>query len=318
LKKVCLFYLADPKYGGWPTYASHLYRGLVASGIAVSLYKIRPKSDGRNRDFGRGITYQNISLRDAIHVVQNTLSFVVCVGRGFHESAAVLIGAGAAVCVHDPTELKSPLTDAIQNATVVVIRETMLKHIPNAAFIKHPYCPRGGGRKERSGACAISRIDHDKNTKIIVEANCRLAKPVAIYGAVNGIYSHFTLDASFPEWKRNYRGTPDASSLWACQKIACQFDTVIDLSVIKGDGAGTQYTFLEALDAGCGLILHRNWNASGLLADVSVSVGDARELIDALEIGVAFRRDAAVELMSEHCHAVRAIETFNFISQGRK
>lgn len=34
---------------------------------------------------------------------------------------------------------------------------------------------------------------------------------------------------------------------------------VIDLSSLKWDGGGTEYTFLEAMHNGCGLILHRKW-----------------------------------------------------------
>ena len=33
----------------------------------------------------------------------------------------------------------------------------------------------------------------------------------------------------------------------------------MDLSVIKNDGGGTQYTFLEAIHQGCTLILHKKW-----------------------------------------------------------
>jgi hypothetical protein len=34
---------------------------------------------------------------------------------------------------------------------------------------------------------------------------------------------------------------------------------VVDLSVLKHDAGGTQYTFLEAIHNGFALIIHRNW-----------------------------------------------------------
>ena len=34
---------------------------------------------------------------------------------------------------------------------------------------------------------------------------------------------------------------------------------MIDMSIIKGDGGGTQYTFLEAIHHNCILILHNEW-----------------------------------------------------------
>ena len=38
---------------------------------------------------------------------------------------------------------------------------------------------------------------------------------------------------------------------------------VVDMSIIKGDGGGTQYTFLEAIYHDCALILHKEWVEAG-------------------------------------------------------
>ena len=46
----------------------------------------------------------------------------------------------------------------------------------------------------------------------------------------------------------------------------CEY--VVDMSIIKGDGGGTQYTFLEAIYNNCVLILHKDWvNAGNLFKD---------------------------------------------------
>ena len=45
--------------------------------------------------------------------------------------------------------------------------------------------------------------------------------------------------------------------------LGCKF--VIDLSLIKNDGGGTQYTFLEAIYNDCVLVLHNDWINKGLL-----------------------------------------------------
>ena len=37
---------------------------------------------------------------------------------------------------------------------------------------------------------------------------------------------------------------------------------VVDMSTIKNDGGGSQYTFLEAIYQGCVLVLHREWITS--------------------------------------------------------
>ena len=40
---------------------------------------------------------------------------------------------------------------------------------------------------------------------------------------------------------------------------------MIDMSIIKQDGGGTQYTFLEAIYEDCILILHNEWISKGSL-----------------------------------------------------
>ena len=40
---------------------------------------------------------------------------------------------------------------------------------------------------------------------------------------------------------------------------------MIDMSIIKGDGGGTQYTFLEAIYHDCILVLHLDWINKGEL-----------------------------------------------------
>ena len=38
---------------------------------------------------------------------------------------------------------------------------------------------------------------------------------------------------------------------------------IVDMSIIKGDGGGTQYTFLEAIYQDCALVLHKEWVEQG-------------------------------------------------------
>ena len=45
----------------------------------------------------------------------------------------------------------------------------------------------------------------------------------------------------------------------ALSKILMPAKFVVDLSTINKDGGGTQYTFLEAIDHDCALILHKKW-----------------------------------------------------------
>ena len=66
--------------------------------------------------------------------------------------------------------------------------------------------------------------------------------------------------------------------------LKCKF--VIDLSTIKNDGGGTQYTFLEAIYNDCILILHNDWiNKDNIFKNNynCLSVSNENELRNILE-----------------------------------
>jgi hypothetical protein len=84
---------------------------------------------------------------------------------------------------------------------------------------------------------------------------------------------------------------------------------VVDLSVIKKDGRGTQYTFLEAVDAGCSLVLHKAWEPTGLLSQLSRTVQDADGLVEELSRPCKFDKKAASRLLAHHCHKKIAAQT---------
>jgi hypothetical protein len=75
-------------------------------------------------------------------------------------------------------------------------------------FIIHPFHPpEFTNRNERQGATSISRVDFDKHTEIIIEAN-KLTKDVKdkiqIYGQVDQIYSYRTLNKILPEKQKPF------------------------------------------------------------------------------------------------------------------
>ena len=61
---------------------------------------------------------------------------------------------------------------------------------------------------------------------------------------------------------------------------------MIDLSIIKNDGGGTQYTFLEAIYHNTILILHNDWISKGNLFKSGyncIGVSNENELSEFLE-----------------------------------
>jgi hypothetical protein len=265
-----LFYLSDVRYGGWPTFTAHLARGLQSLGVPAHIFKVGARSEGQHRPFGRGLGYRNLSLQAACDLAPGGL-IVVAAKKRLHEAEA-LLDAGAGLVIHDPTEVKGESSRLIANhqRPLVTVREANLDLLRalggDPIYIPHPYmqCPvRLADSGHRMTACSISRVDFDKHTDLIADANAILNKQgqrIAIYGAENRLYTHHKLDAQCPGWRDAYRGGFDVDTLWGGVKLARRYKTVVDMSVIVGDGGGTQYTHLEALDAGCNLVLNMGWS----------------------------------------------------------
>ena len=255
--KIDLFYLSPNPYGGWVTYTVHLIKALQSVGLEPTLYKIGSRSEKKSRDFGYNTQYRNISLPDALASPNKKL--IVAAAKNFKEQTQVLYDANAALVVHDPTELKN-LPD-LTNGRVVVVRQIGASYIPRATFIRHPYESKQLPAVDKyKHAVSVSRIDFDKHTNILLDAN-RLIKDehhkIEIYGFENRIYTRFKILPHYPEWKQSKVAYP--RQINAAYAILQGAQYMVDMSLIKGDGGGTQYTTLEAWDAGAVPIIHKGW-----------------------------------------------------------
>jgi hypothetical protein len=300
-KRIILAYLAKPKYGGWATYTCHLYKGLQSAGYEPILVKQGNRTEKMLRDYGRKMRYQNVSSTDLLNLCKQHPTLIVAVDKHHHDTAHKLIDAGAAITIHDPTELKEPISNIVVNAPTIVIRESMLTHLPHATYIQHPYQTRAmKPNTERKPAVALSRIDFDKHTDIIINANTQLETPIDIYGFMNTVYAHFNLNDIAPNWKDNYYGTFTADDLWAAARIATNYQRVVDMSIIKKDGGGTQYTFLEAANANTHLILHNEWQPTGLLKEYAHTCSNHTELTELCTTELPDRTQQAQALLQHH------------------
>jgi hypothetical protein len=262
--KVALFYLPDVKYGGWPTYTAHLYYGLKAAGHDPHLFKIGNKTEKQTRDWGRQIRYRNLSLLDAALIASETPSIITATTKAFDKETEALLMAGAKIIIHDPTELKGEIPALLQTADdVITIRPINVRNLAEkgieARYLPHPYARNPHARQKRTRwAGAFSRIDWDKGTHHIIAANEKLPhnRQIRLHGAANTMYAFHKLPE---DWQRHYEGTFPADNLWAGALIASKYQWAVDMSSIARDGGGTQYTFLEAIDAGAGLMLNKKW-----------------------------------------------------------
>tara|TARA_B110000902_G_scaffold262761_1_gene340333 strand:+ start:537 stop:1544 length:1008 start_codon:yes stop_codon:yes gene_type:complete len=304
-KKYNLLYLAKPVYGGWVTFTAHLSRMKE-----YPIYKITKRSEKSQRDYGYGCKYQNLCLDDILKL-DNIL--ITAVDKNYWEYLRYL-PKDTKIIIHDPTECKisksgNPLVQKVEDNEpllsefkIITIRETVQKYLKDnfnyeSLLINHPfyeYEKQDLGIKYR--CVSVARIDFDKNTDIILKANKMINKKkdhIYLFGAENRIYVHHKLKELGIEtyWKgkfpKNMEPTYEEKSILRDAKY------MIDMSIIKGDGGGTQYTFLEAIYQDCILILHNEWINKGNLFQSGVNcIGVSNEE----ELSQVINNDIGIEL----------------------
>ena len=261
-----LVYMAQPIYGGWVTMTAHL-----ALKYNYPIFRIGNRTENNLRYYGYGVKYRNISIED-LKKMSNVL--VTAIDKHYYPFLEFL-PKSTSIIIHDPTEVKTSeknpntLLKYLPKFKVYTIRETVKKYLQEnlnikSTFLKHPFFeyPIIKGKKGPS-AVSISRIDFDKNTDIILRANKLIHNPndkIIIYGAENRMYVFHKLGGL--GFKKYYKGKFNKTlppSHNSNKNILDGVKYIIDLSVIKNDGGGTQYTFLEAIYQGCTLILHKKW-----------------------------------------------------------
>ena len=248
-----LLYLAKPRYGGWISFTAHL-----ALKQEWNLYRITNTDEKKTRPFGYGVDYKNIKIKS---LPNNIL--ITAIDKNFYKYLDD-IPNGSHIVIHDPTELKKELLPHLERFKIITIRETVKtllkdKYNLESLFLPHPFYEYAKSGAEKSGIVSISRIDYDKHTDILISANNILDVPIDIYGAKNDLYVWRKLgDTLDPYYKGSFK-----KDFLELDKILSSYKYMIDMSAIKGDGAGSQYTFLEAIYQGNILILSKSWTGVG-------------------------------------------------------
>ena len=268
-----LVYMARPVYGGWVTMTAHL-----SLTFNFPIFKITKKSEKSKKNLGYGVEYQNKSIDDLIKL-DNLV--ITAIDKNYYEyldqfpDSTILI-------IHDPTEVKNKeFVEKIKRFRIFTIRDTVYHYLLNNLGIQsvlkvHPFYqyPLIDNNQNCSYNClSISRIDFDKHTEIILKANRLIdydSNKIHIFGAENRLYVHhklssFGLKEDFEKyWMKKFpKNLPLTDSYSNNLLNNCEY--IVDMSIIKGDGGGTQYTFLEAIYNDCILILHDEWVKQGNL-----------------------------------------------------
>ena len=243
-----LVYLSDNPYGGWVTYTYHLYHALHRAGVACQVVKLGKFSG--NRNFGYGLQY----ARRTVDELRGQHNLIVAVQKNQSEACTALLEDGAAIVAHDPNEFK--FIPATCNR-IITIRKANQKALAGSVYIPHPYLPRNLQALKKKRAISVSRIDFDKHTEILLDANRLQSGMIDIRGFENRIYTRFKIMPKYPEWQQSKAAFPRDAG--AAVDLLLPYRYMVDMSVIKGDGGGTQYTFLEAIDAGCCVVINKEW-----------------------------------------------------------
>lgn len=261
---ISLFYCARPNYGGWVSFTAHL-----ALKYNLPLFKLgnhtEYQKDGtpKLREYGYGVSYQNIEKKD-IQRIQGKI-IITAIDKTCYDHLDSFPD-GTYIVIHDPTEVKpnaaGPLLKHLSRFKIITIRHSVQKYLKDqlglkSKFILHPFYAYDYEKsKQPTKAVSISRVDFDKHTDIILEANKKLKHPIEIYGAINRQYVFFKLK-EYP-FQKYYKGTFE-KSFEELSSVLKDAKYVVDMSVIKHDGGGSQYTFLEAIHQECALIMNEKW-----------------------------------------------------------
>jgi hypothetical protein len=296
-KQKNLLYLAKPVYGGWVTFTAHLSHKLNAP-----IYKIAGRNETFDRDYGYECKYRNQSVGEIIKL-KNIV--ITAVDKHYWEYLH-LFPPETEIIIHDPTECKksknlNPLVQStdhndkplLEHFKVITIRESVQEYLMNqfsvqSQFMPHPFFSYKIPKIEGLGhkCVSIARIDFDKNTDMLLKANQLLenkSNHIYLFGAENRLYVHHKLkELNIQEyWKGKF--PKNLSPVYDGKSILKDAKYMIDMSIIKGDGGGTQYTFLEAIYHDCVLVLHNDWINKGELFTSGVNcigVGTAEELAE--------------------------------------
>lgn len=254
-----ILYQSPWPIGGSTSYTVHLSKTLGRSCRVVRLGK---KTENKKRQIGNyGVFYQIVSLPDLLRETDPIL--IAASDPSFDLNAWVQLGKKKNTwCVfHDPNEFRLyPHWKYVDTKRVICIRETGLRHMQYGVFIPHPYvrCASVDFPEKTKLAVSLARTSSIKNSDWILRSNRHLPKRmhVELCGSVNRMWQNFYLKNAFPEFKES---VPYPRTFGYGVGLCMPAKYMVDLTIFKDDGGGTQYTILEAIDAGTIPILTKDW-----------------------------------------------------------
>jgi hypothetical protein len=302
--KVALFHMYRKFGGGTTSFTIHLYQSLKLIGKEPMIYRVKEHGERNERQLGLydGVKYRNITIDEALKIVKDTPSLMTAPCNPEFmpycpDTIPRLMKRGMRTVLHDPTEFEIYNMGKLQKP--ICIRPAMKKHVPDAIFIPHPYVRAFNGAVETKRpwlAVSIARITFVKRSEIIFEANKVLPKyqRVVFRGGENRLFTRFKIMPHYPSYVQGKTGFPMSWGAAAQECAKAKF--AVDMSWFPDDGGGSQYTFMEAWDAGTVNVVHNDWlRVGGEMKDKCIPVNGAEGLAELLRHGIRMEVGDLVE-----------------------
>lgn len=293
-----LIYLTPWPVGGFASFTNHMYHSLIAEGEDVNVLRCNlDKDEKSDREIkSQGIVYRNVSVKTAIKMTKKDLTLIAAVARPDDmrdpDTLIKLVKAGAVCRVASTQEFKQfPHLEYLKKTDqlVLCIRKSLLPFFKNAKYLPHPYVPTNNKHSrpdwdDRKRACQLAMVAHNKNPEMVCQANHKVERSLRIkqLGKETTPWIGMNLKKKYPwyEKPKGYKSSAEGVALASNYKLA------IDLSVYPNEGGGTQFCFMEAIDAGCINVLHREWTKvkGDMIEDENcLAIGSRKELVRVLE-----------------------------------
>jgi glycosyltransferase involved in cell wall biosynthesis len=277
---VAILDLGRYEYGGIPTYGYHLSRALEYNDIDVTLMSHRKKCI-QNVKMRMGESLRDLINKNDVLIINGSFIDKKDCDKTYDFLNKITIPRF--LIVHDPAEKFEPLVDNVKIEKIITIsnrnRKTIYKRttIP-VRYTIHPYRRWSNNSRnllnenKRFNFIVTSRVDFDKHIDSILKAaELGLIPNLKIHtGYVHRPYIYFKLKNEIPivaenpfgpdGWRKKYLAGPFGFGINEFRKVYDTATALIDMSCIKGDGARSQYTLLEAFDFGVPIILSRDWD----------------------------------------------------------
>ncbi len=297
--KILLFSLIQETWGiGAATFTSYLYQSLKKEGHDPMIFKVGAKRR-KNITFAFGIPAMTIPLQEAQALATAHPSLITYANVKTRGPEAYALMRSCPLVFHDHNEATTDQLDAMRKyQRVIVIRKPMRAWLAErgvkATFIPHPYVPYDGDRESKHPhvrARSIAFLNFRKHQEIISQANVLVPdQPCIMHGKVNRMFVHFKLSKMVPTWKDHYQGA-FADKPGESIRLFAKCELAVNLTKLKEDGDGTEYSMLEAWDAGVPLVVHRGWILTGKdeiqEGKTALAVESAEELATLLRDGVS-------------------------------